>query len=80
MSIIEKMLPSLRNQEFYNQIVVLLESLNVEYSIIKGEALSKQAYGVVGKRMSSDIDILVPREKLYCIEQCLLSNGFFFLF
>ena len=41
------------------------------YANIKGEALSIQAYGKAGQRLSSDIDILLPRTELYDFEKKL---------
>lgn len=46
------------------------------YANIKGEALSVQAYGKVGQRISSDIDILLPRTELYDFENILKLNNF----
>lgn len=46
------------------------------YALIKGEALSLQAYGVVGKRNSNDIDILTHRSNLKYIEHILMQNDF----
>ncbi|MBE7057143.1 MAG: hypothetical protein E7388_06885 [Ruminococcaceae bacterium] len=57
---------------FYN----IKNLFSVPYAVIKGEALSKQAYGSVGQRTSSDIDILVSRKYLNDIELSLLSAGF----
>lgn len=45
------------------------------YACIKGEILSKQAYGKVGKRTSADIDILISRKNLINIEHRLINNG-----
>lgn len=46
-----------------------------QYSIIKGDVLSIQAYGSTGIRPSTDIDILISRKNLSCVENFLLSNG-----
>ena len=46
------------------------------YAVIKGEALSIQAYGREGYRNGMDIDILIPRNYLCDIEEFLLFIGF----
>lgn len=46
------------------------------YANIKGEALSIQAYGKAGQRLSSDIDILLPRTELYDFEKKLKLYDF----
>jgi hypothetical protein len=48
----------------------------IDYAFIKGEALSLQAYGKPGARISSDIDILTPRDSLRIIEIALVSKGY----
>lgn len=47
----------------------------IPYAIIKGEALSVQAYGKTGQRFCSDIDVLIPRNHLNSIERELETNG-----
>lgn len=49
---------------------------DIEYAHIKGEALSILAYGTVGKRNSSDIDILIPRKNITITEKFLNESGF----
>lgn len=46
------------------------------YVMIKGEALSLQAYGECGRRRCGDIDLLVSRENVIKFEEILKSNGF----
>lgn len=46
-----------------------------KYSIIKGDVLSVQAYGNTGMRFSTDIDMLISRKDLLCVENFLFSNG-----
>ena len=46
------------------------------YAVIKGEVLSLLAYRCIGSRLSSDIDILIPREKLKLCENALMLDGF----
>lgn len=46
------------------------------YCFIKGASLSKYAYGNVGMRKSSDIDILVPRGVVDTLSRCLLEAGY----
>lgn len=49
---------------------------NIDYALIKGEALSYQIYGVPDKRRSSDIDILIEKKNLKFIEMNLQEIGF----
>lgn len=61
----------------YKEIEPVLRNLSmVRYSIIKGETISIAAYNVVGKRTSSDVDILVSRKNLRLFETELLKHGF----
>lgn len=53
-----------------------LNTLNIHYALIKGEALSWYMYGFVGKRISNDIDILTDRTQLTTIDSILRKNGF----
>lgn len=64
------------SQECYTNIKPIIEQINFKYAVIKGEALSKQAYGNNGKRKMSDIDFLVPRSELSSFEALLEQNGF----
>lgn len=50
--------------------------LDIPYAVVKGEALSFQAYGKLGYRKSSDIDILVDRKHLIKVENFLCNVGF----
>ena len=77
MTVIRDILQSLCRQGFFNQLTPVLDTLSINYSIIKGEALSIQAYGSTGNRNFTDIDILVARKNLNIIEQRLMNNGFF---
>jgi len=49
---------------------------DIPYAVIKGEALSLQAYGQTGKRISSDIDVLCDKIYLKEIEVILSQSGF----
>lgn len=49
---------------------------NTTYAHIKGEVLSLQAYGSVGNRNTSDIDLLIPRKELSKVEKMLIEIGF----
>lgn len=49
---------------------------DMEYVVVKGEALSLAAYGELGKRTSKDVDILADKEDVYDIEQILVAHGF----
>lgn len=62
---------------FFNELEGLFNCFNDKtYAIIKGDSLSLYAYSNVGKRIYSDIDVLVPREELSQFE-CDLSNYYF---
>lgn len=61
----------------YKEIEPVLGELSmVRYGIIKGETISVAAYNAVGKRTSSDVDILVSRKNLHILEKQLLKHGF----
>ena len=77
MSEIKSILLKLFKQESYMQLKKILSVENLHYAIIKGEVLSKQAYGKNGFRHSSDIDILIPRRKIHEIEDALGEFGFY---
>ena len=49
---------------------------SIPYALIKGEALSLQAYGSVGMRNYNDIDLLVPREYITEMKSILAEEGF----
>ena len=49
---------------------------SIPYALIKGEALSLQAYGSVGMRNYNDIDLLVPREYITEMKSILAEAGF----
>ena len=55
---------------------ILLEMKQLNYSIIKGEVLSVQAYGGEGYRHSSDVDILIPYGLIPDVENILMFYGF----
>lgn len=46
------------------------------YAFMKGEALSNMAYGKFGARVSSDIDILLPRHNVRQFESALAAKGY----
>lgn len=48
----------------------------VDHAFIKGDALSLLAYGELGVRCFSDIDILIPRNVVRTVENILLSKGY----
>lgn len=54
----------------------LMEKENIVYAIIKGQILSKIAYGKEGYRDSSDIDILISSEDINRVFEILEKNGF----
>ena len=63
-------------KECYQNIIQIINKWEFGNVVIKGEALSKQAYGKEGQRVSTDVDILVSRENLKKAEAVLRDNGF----
>ncbi len=55
---------------------ILPELGQFNYSVIKGEVLSVQAYSIEGKRFSKDNDILISRKNISNIENILMFHGF----
>lgn len=49
---------------------------SIPYALVKGEALSLMAYGGIGKRLYSDIDILVDRKNVSYLENVCKELGF----
>lgn len=61
----------------FNELKDLFSKMsNIPYVLIKGEALSLQAYGKCGMRKYGDVDILTTRKYLKELEQILDSSGF----
>ena len=61
----------------YQQLKEVIDDFSsLHYAIVKGEVLSQLCYNHLGERISSDIDILVPREELSQIENILSKHGF----
>lgn len=61
----------------YQYLLSLLkEKADFPYAIIKGEALSCQAFGEPRKRQSNDIDLLIEKQNLKKLESILLEDGF----
>lgn len=62
---------------FYNDIGGLFDLLrDLNYAVVKGEALSKQIYGSPRLRRSNDIDLLIDRKYIGYVERYLLDNGY----
>ena len=62
---------------FYNDIGGLFDLLrDLNYAVVKGEVLSKQIYGSPDLRRSNDIDLLIDRRNISCVESYLLDNGY----
>ncbi len=55
---------------------VLFDMDNLNYAVIKGEALSVMAYGEKGYRDSGDVDILVDRKHIKSVRDVFLKHGF----
>lgn len=63
----------------YNESKSFFEFLNnniIPYVVVKGEPLSFIAYNELGKRISADIDILIPKAHLKLAEQKLKELDF----
>lgn len=63
----------------YNECKSFFEFLNnniIPYVVVKGEPLSFLAYNELGKRISADIDILIPKAHLQLAEQKLKELDF----
>ncbi len=75
-----KTINKLLSKRRYESCRQLFENLNedsVTFAIVKGDILSKQIYGCIGYRRSSDIDILVGHQDIEKIKNILRKNGFF---
>lgn len=77
MSSTHNLLQKLRARELFKNAKPVFEALQGNYALVKGEALSKQIYGIEGMRQSADIDVLIPRQQLKEAERILTENGFF---
>lgn len=67
----------LRNSIWIHYLKPVFAGLNnIPYAVIKGEVLSKLAYGGGGYRNSGDVDFLVPRSYIEQVETVLKSNCF----
>ncbi|MGL5381778.1 nucleotidyltransferase family protein [Clostridium sp.] len=67
----------LKRRLLYSELAGIWHSLeNVDYAVIKGEALSMQIYGEPHSRYSGDIDILIDRSNVKRLEKELLIAGF----
>lgn len=49
---------------------------DMNYAIIKGEALSLMAYGGTGYRLCTDVDLLILKKDLYRFDSLLKKYGF----
>lgn len=64
---------------FFSTLKELFNELNnsLPYALIKGEALSLQAYKKIGQRRYGDIDILIDRNDLNLIKSIFNKHGFY---
>jgi hypothetical protein len=53
-----------------------LKEQEIKFLLLKGPALAKELYGDISLRTSSDLDILIPIEKLCEVEQLLQNEGY----
>ncbi|MDR1914689.1 MAG: nucleotidyltransferase family protein [Clostridiales bacterium] len=63
----------------YKECAEITQHFDFPYAAIKGEALSLMAYGEVGKRNSSDIDLLIPPKYIGVAKKILNANGFYYI-
>lgn len=70
----KQFLNQFRYKQLLDDVYENLSSLN--YVFIKGDVLSLLAYGTVGVRSFSDIDILVPRKEISAVEEILTQKGY----
>ena len=73
---VEEINTILQKRRYYDLKPVLNELATMPYAIIKGEPLSVLAYGRIGNRGSSDIDILIPKDRLNDVEALLIKYGY----
>lgn len=64
------------NSDRYQHISECLGQLSCPYAIIKGQVLSTLCYNSPEERVSSDVDILIPRKNINEVENSLIQNGF----
>jgi Uncharacterised nucleotidyltransferase len=53
-----------------------MKEQEIKFLLLKGPALAKELYGDISLRTSSDLDILIPIEKLCEVEQLLQNEGY----
>lgn len=70
-----KMFQQIAKRDMYGELQFVVKGLS-NYAIVKGDALSIQAYGKVGARIYGDIDILIPKKYINNIEIMLLEHDF----
>lgn len=61
---------------YYHLNPVFATISDMPYAVIKGEVLSKRAYGGLGYRNSGDVDILISRNNIYRLTKILCKYGF----
>lgn len=67
----------IKNAIIFNELIELFNELReFPYAVIKGEPLSKMAYGEEGYRNSADIDILVHKSHVAELKSVLEKHGF----
>lgn len=71
------MLNEIVGKQNYGEIKSLFKKLNeFSYVLVKGEALSLQAFGRCGARRSGDIDLLICKRDILKVSNILRSYGF----
>ena len=67
-----------RNKQYYSLFKKILDSgcENLNYSVVKGDALSKLAYGRVNQRFYNDVDVIVSRANLKELNYILFKCGY----
>ena len=69
---LRKIISKIQISEIYN----VLKQCKFPYALIKGEALSLQAYNKIGYRKIGDVDILLDRKDICLFENNLKKNKF----
>lgn len=71
-----KVFQQIAKRDMYEELQFVVKDLS-NYAIVKGDALSIQAYGKVCARTYGDIDILIPKKHINNIEKILLEHDFY---
>lgn len=68
---------TIERKMMYNDLKPLWDALSdINYAVVKGEALSLQIYGTPNMRLSGDIDILIDKDSVRTVEKELIGLGY----